>query len=310
MAIGVGAGSDRGERRCPAVSRYGARSHPNRTDTPATPGATARGFPSSRRVERPEVAQACVWRARDTRMTIQRGASSGVSGDRSRGVTVGDSLSVALRLFWRRLGILLTANVLWLGLSLLIVTWPAATAGLYYLVRRVVDEELEAAPRYARLGDFWEGFRKYGVWSSVLSVINVLSLFTIVMAFLFWIQSPTEPLRWLVGPVALCALAWAGAQLYLYALMIHRPERRPWDIAREAFLIAISYPSFTISLLLTSFALTVGCIVLAGPVFLVFFSMMAMIQTVALRVILVRRGEIVAVELVSEGQKTGRQNKN
>ncbi len=86
---------------------------------------------------------------------------------------VWESVSTASRLFWRHLGMLVVANILWLLLSLLIVTWPAATAGLFYLVRRVVQEELDAPPQEARLGDFWDGFRQYWLRSSVLSVIDL-----------------------------------------------------------------------------------------------------------------------------------------
>ena len=50
---------------------------------------------------------------------------------------VGSSVSIAARLYWRRLGLMVLANVLWLLLSVLVVTWPAATAGLYALIRQV-----------------------------------------------------------------------------------------------------------------------------------------------------------------------------
>lgn len=66
---------------------------------------------------------------------------------------VSQVMVLALRLFWRRLGLLLPANLLWLGLSLLVVTWPAATAGLFALARRVADEELGADPQPATLAN-------------------------------------------------------------------------------------------------------------------------------------------------------------
>lgn len=216
---------------------------------------------------------------------------------------VWDSVVLALRLFWRRMGLFLGANILWLGLSLLIVPWPAATAGLFYLVQRVVTEELEAAPRYARLSDFWAGFRSFGLRGSVLALIDVLCLSLIVGAGRFYWESAVEPLRWLVGPITLIGLVWAGAQLYLYPLLIQRAGRTFWEVAREAGLIAISYPLYTFSLLLTALMLLSAAVLLAGPILLVFFSFLAMLQTLALRSILVQRGEIAA-SLTPEQRET------
>ena len=73
------------------------------------------------------------------------------------------------------MGLLFAANLLWLGLSLLVVTWPAATAGLFYLARRLAEEELTADPQPAVIGDFWAGFRMYWRRSSVLAIGDLLA---------------------------------------------------------------------------------------------------------------------------------------
>jgi len=212
-------------------------------------------------------------------------------------------LTTTLRLLWRRLGILLLANVLWIALCLPILTWPAATAGLFYLIGRVVREDLDFEPRYARLSDFWQGFRQYGVRASWLALLDLLVLVVIGSALRFYSQSATEWLRWLVGPIALIGLAWAGAQLYLYPLLIQRPEKQPWELAREAFLIAISYSIFSLSLLLTAIVLAAAAAVLAGPVLLIFFSLLAVFETIALRFVLIHRGEIVPVRSPDEDRR-------
>jgi uncharacterized membrane protein YesL len=204
---------------------------------------------------------------------------------------VWESVSLAARLLWRRLPLLITANVLWLVVSLLVVTWPAATAGLFFLARRVVQEELENDPREARIGDFWDGFRQYGVRGTVLTLMNLAGLGAIAVAILFYSRSQIEPLRWLVGPIVLVALVWIGAQLYLFPLMLRHPARPPWTIVREALLVALAYPLLTLPLLLTSLVLLVAAVVLAGPVLLIFFSAMALLQTVALWQLLDERGE-------------------
>jgi uncharacterized membrane protein YesL len=203
-----------------------------------------------------------------------------------------DLLMLALRLLWRRVGLLLLANLIWLGLSLLLITWPAATAGLFYLARRVAEEELTADPQPATIDDFWIGFRQYWRRSSILAIGDLAGLALIVLALRFYGASTITPLSWLVGPITLIGLAWAGAQFYIYPLLIQRPDARPWAIAREAFLMAISYPLNTFSLLLTVLFLSIAATILAGPILLIFFSFIAILQTIMLRSILAQRGEI------------------
>jgi uncharacterized membrane protein YesL len=203
-------------------------------------------------------------------------------------------LAQAAGIFWRRLGIMVAANILWLLLSLPIVTWPAATAGLFTLVRRVVEEEEVVATRDAHITDFWEGFRRYWLSSSVLALIDLAGLGIIAVALVFYSRSDVEPLRWLVGPIGLIGLVWLTAQLYLYPLFLQRPENRPWETMREAVFIALGYPLFSLSLLVTTLILFVASVFLAGPVLFVIFSAIATLETVMLRQILVQRGEIQA----------------
>jgi uncharacterized membrane protein YesL len=201
-------------------------------------------------------------------------------------------LMLALRLLWRRVGLLLLANLLWLGMSLLVVTWPAATAGLFQLAWRVAEEELTADPQPATIDDFWAGFRQHWRRGSILAIGDLAALGLIVLALRFYGESASPPLSWLVGPITLIGLAWAGAQCYIYPLLIHRSSARPWAVAREAFLMAIAYPLNTFSLLLTTVILSIGVTILAGPILLIFFSFVAILQTLMMRAILAQRGEI------------------
>ena len=55
--------------------------------------------------------------------------------------------------------------------------------------------------------------------------------------------------------------------------------------------MALGYPLPSLSLLVTVLVLFIAAVALAGPVLFVFFSAIAMLQTVALRQILIQRGE-------------------
>jgi len=204
---------------------------------------------------------------------------------------VGTIVSTAAKIFWRRIGLMVVANLLWLLMSLLIVTWPAATAGLFALVRRAVAEELDDATLDTRIGDFWDGFRAHWQRSTLATLIDLAGLGLIVVAFVFYSRSSVEPLRWLVGPIALVLVAWLSSNLYVYPLLLHRRFTPAWGVIREALLVALAYPLTSLSLLVTSLVLAVPAVVLAGPVLFVFFSAMATLQTVALRQILIDRGE-------------------
>jgi uncharacterized membrane protein YesL len=204
---------------------------------------------------------------------------------------VGIIVSTAARIFWRRLGLMVVANLLWLLMSLPIVTCPASTAGLFALVRRVVTEELDDATLDTRIGDFWDGFRAHWQRSTLITLLDLAGLGVIVVAFVFYGRSSVEPLRWLIGPITLVLVAWLAANLYVYPLLLHRRSSSAWETLREALLMAIAYPLTSLSLLVTSLVLAVPAVVLAGPVLFVFFSAMATVQTVALRQILIDRGE-------------------
>lgn len=203
-----------------------------------------------------------------------------------------DLFMLTLRVFWRRMGLFLTANLLWLAMSLLVVTWPAATAGLFHLARRVVEEELAADPRQAVIADFWEGFRQHWRRATLLTLIDLAALAVIAVSLRFYGEGTIAELGWLVGPITLVGLAWAGAQLYLFPLLLHRDDRSPLAVAREAFLMAISYPLLTLTLMLLTLVLAAGATILAGPILLLFFALMALIQTMMLRTLLAQRGEL------------------
>lgn len=210
----------------------------------------------------------------------------------NQSVSATSAFFIALRLFYRRLGILLTANLLWIVTSLPLVTLPAATGALFYLAHRVVLEERQRDPHYARPGDFWVGFRRYAWRSTALWVLQLLSLAIILVAVRFYVFGPVQQLRWLVGPVILILAAWLGVQLYTFPLLILFPQQPLPKLIRQAFLYFLKYPFYTLLLVVWLIILTFVCTLLAGPVFLVLFSLLAVVQTMSLRVLRVREGNI------------------
>lgn len=210
----------------------------------------------------------------------------------NQSVSATSAFFIALRLFYRRLGILLVANVLWIVSSLPLVTLPAATGALFYLAHRVVLEERQRDPHYARLGDFWAGFRRHAWRSTALWLLQLLSLLTILVAVRFYVFGPVQQLRWLIGPVILILLGWLGVQLYTFPLLIVFPERPVFQLIRRAFYYFVAYPLYSLLLVAWLLILTFVCVLLAGPVLLVLFSLLALVQTMSLRLLRVGEGEI------------------
>ncbi len=205
------------------------------------------------------------------------------------------AFSTTLRLFYRRLGIFLAGNLLWILASLPIITLPAATGGLFYLAHRVVLEEREHHPVAARPADFWVGFRQFGPRSTALALLDAGVIAVMALAIRFYWLSPVEPLRWLVGPTALLLLGWWLIQLYLFPALIVFPEKGLFQIAREAFLWLLRYPMYTALLSTWLVILIVICVALAGPVLLILFSLVALVQTMALRFARVASGDLEPV---------------
>lgn len=202
---------------------------------------------------------------------------------------------ISFRLFYRRLPIFLAGNVLWILASLPLVTLPAATGGLFYLIHRVILEERELDPVSAQISDFWVGFRQCWRRSTALVLLDGGVIALMAFALRFYWQSPSEPMRWFVGPVAVLLLAWLLLQLNFLPQMIVFPERSIREIVRQSLFLVLAYPMFALLLFTWQIILIVVCIALAGPVFLVLFSLLALIQSMALRFVRIESGELKPV---------------
>jgi uncharacterized membrane protein YesL len=203
-------------------------------------------------------------------------------------------VTISARLFYRRLGIFLVANLLWILTSLPLITMPAAAGGLFYLMSRVIADERDLDLNEATISDFWVGFRSYWGQSSLLGFLD-LAVFLLLSstAYFYW-QSPVELLNWLAGPLVILLLTFLGMQLYLFPLRLAYPTESVKGIFQRAFLLVLAKPMDSILLVTWLLILTVVCLALGGPVLFLLFSAMALVQTFALRVIRIERGEIPA----------------
>ena len=187
---------------------------------------------------------------------------------------------------------LLAGNVLWILVSLPLITLPAATGALFYLVHRVVLEERARDPHAARAGDFWDGLRLHWPRSTLLGFLDFAALFVLVVSLQFYLWNPEEILRYLAGPTIIVFIIWAAMQLYLFPLLIVHPEEPLSAIVRRAFFLVLGQPLDSFMMVIWLLLLAAISIALAGPVLLLLFSAVALMQTMLLRLIRIARGEI------------------
>ena len=202
----------------------------------------------------------------------------------------------AVKLFYHRLGIFLLANVLWILTSLPLLTLPAATGALFHLVQAVITEERDLDPREASLADFWAGFRLHWRRSTLLGLLDLAALVIVVVSFFFYWRSEIELLHYLIGPIFLIFLLLLAMQLYLFPLLLARPELSPRSLFIAAFWEVVARPVDSYLLLAWLFIVAAICTALGGPVLLVLFSLIAVVQMMNLRILRIARGEITPVE--------------
>lgn len=199
---------------------------------------------------------------------------------------------LSLILLYRRIGMFLVANVLWLVVSLPLVTMPAATVALFYLTKRIIAEERDLDPIYATREHFWEGLRLYWRRATILGFLNFAAILLLVVSIRFYWTNPAVWLSWLVGPIFIVLLVLVGMQLYLFPALLSYPDDQISQLFRRAFFITLSHPLDTIMLLIWLAIVGALSTILAGPVFLILFAFFAVVRSMALRFIRITRGEI------------------
>jgi uncharacterized membrane protein YesL len=186
----------------------------------------------------------------------------------------------SIRLTFQRIGLLLVTNSLWWLLSLPLLTWPPATAGLYHVARRLTrpEEAEETTWRH-----FFDGFRQYWLRSWQLMGLNLLLGGVIVVSFLFYLAREQLALRLVAAPVFYILLLWLGMQLYLFPLLIEQQQKDIRLVFKNAFILALGNVTFTLVLGLLLLSVILVSSTLTGPVLLILISFLAVAQTLGLQ---------------------------
>lgn len=185
----------------------------------------------------------------------------------------------ALTLTYRHLGKLLLANLLWVCLSIPLLTLPPATMGLYYLAHRVCSNpsvELETTWK-----DFFKGFKDYFLdgYKLITTLLLTGSLLTIVFAF--YSRQASDFLRALSLPTLILLLAWMLIQLYILPIYFEQENKSTITTFRNGYALAFGNLNYSISMLFLLLITSIVAVILAGPILFIFFSFIAITQTCA-----------------------------
>ncbi|MBZ0281918.1 MAG: DUF624 domain-containing protein [Anaerolineae bacterium] len=153
-----------------------------------------------------------------------------------------------LRVCWRAIRhlnhkghIYIWANLLWVGLSLPIITAPAAWAGLVKMSHRAHTQPT------ASIDDFWEGFRENLKRGAVMALLNVVVIGINLFNLLSYASAPpTLPvlmLRWLW---IFILVIWFMGQLFMWPLFYEMKQPSLVGALRNALVMIALNPVFTL----------------------------------------------------------------
>jgi uncharacterized membrane protein YesL len=162
----------------------------------------------------------------------------------------------AMKDFWEELLLLALMNVVTMLLAIPVVTFPPALAGLWSTANLV------AKGKGIHWSDYFGGFRRYFWKAWGLALLNILVAIIVLTNLRFYAQdvvpldiSPTVSL-WIRSFFVATAALWLITQIYTMALLLEQEDQRLRLALRNAVVLFIANPGFTIVLALLLLILT------------------------------------------------------
>lgn len=134
------------------------------------------------------------------------------------------------------------ANLFWLLLTLPIITAPAAWAGLM-----VMSHRAHTSPT-GDLHDFWDGFRQNLARGFLLALANVVIIGVNVVNLLAYAHSSGIEFVLLRTAWLFTLAIWLTVQFYMWALYYEMKEPTLLGAMRNALVLMLLNPGFTLSI--------------------------------------------------------------
>jgi uncharacterized membrane protein YesL len=144
------------------------------------------------------------------------------------------------------------ANLAFVACSLPLVTAPAAYAALYKVAHQAQTE-----PYGADLDLFWETFKRH-LWTALpWGLAMAAGLFVIVTNMVGYANVPGVLVQALRMTWLLALAAWSGLLLFTWPMYYEMAEPTVWSATRNAFVLMLRHPAFTLILILFVLVLSV-----------------------------------------------------
>jgi hypothetical protein len=146
----------------------------------------------------------------------------------------------ASRDWWNSMVGLASLNLLWLVISLTVVLFPPATAGMHgvtYSIARGKGQHIE---------DFWGAARRYAALSWLWAGANLLVIVIVYADVVFY--NVVGGIFGLALQVVLIGLGllWMAMQFYFWPFMMVQEDKRFWLALRNAAFLALGAPLYTL----------------------------------------------------------------
>jgi len=183
-------------------------------------------------------------------------------------------LRASLSAWYYDLFVLIAANIVWLVLSLLIIPWGPATAGLFYISNEVAKGEPIS------FGLFWTGLRRYLGLSLKLSIALVVITGLIIVNMTFYFSMGSQ-IGQIIGIVwVYIIIFWAIFLNYPFALLVQMEKPSLVAILRNSALLVLDNVALSVSMSIVTILLIILSIFPLGllPFPFGFFALLAIFQ--------------------------------
>ena len=178
----------------------------------------------------------------------------------------------SLPLFWVAYTLLGFGSPIIATIVALLAVLPAgpATAGLYYVMHRVFEA------RAIKVSDFFVGLRQFARQGWVVFGIWVIGLLFILFDLGFYSQSSGALAAIILGIWIYALLLWLAMMLYAFPLVFMQEQPDLRLVARNAALMTIGRPVFTLITLLLMLVITIFSVALILPFLLITVALLSL----------------------------------
>jgi uncharacterized membrane protein YesL len=183
---------------------------------------------------------------------------------------------------------LLSTNLFWAFFTALVITAPAAAAGLYYTTNQLAHQ------KSISWRTFFEGFRQLFWLGWRWALMNLVVVVLLYVNIVFYGQFHTQWADFVQGLFITLSVFWAIVQVFTFPLLIEQHDRRLRVALRNSLVVIMRRLGFVIGLLLVMIVLILISTFLLWPLwFLITASLLAYLANL---------GTVAVVQDLAEAQ--------